>query len=146
MLTQQELRILGLVCDGLCNKQIAQELGLSQSTVEKRRASAMSCFPENRRRVVQYVLRHASKTIKSTHADQLTPRQLDLVSYVAGGLSNSEIAHAMQISVSTVEKHISGIFLRTMFRNRFQIIIWGLTHNNEYMDDLLNEGEATDVV
>ena len=43
---------------------------------------------------------------------RLTPRQLNVLMLMATGLQNKEIANRMDLSVSTVKQHISGIMLR----------------------------------
>lgn len=148
MLSQHELQILVLMCAGCCSKQIAHELKVSLSTVEKRRSRAMGYFQKNRLLVVRYVYQHTLASIAEPLLCQFTHRQLDVISYVAIGLSNDEIAQAMHIAVSTVEKHISAILALAGFRNRFQIMIWGV-HNGICRDELLiavNERETADVV
>jgi DNA-binding NarL/FixJ family response regulator len=148
MLSQRDLQILALMCAGFCNKQIANELKLSLSTVEKRRSRAMSYFQKNRLVVVQYVLRHAPDHVVAPLVCQFTQRQLDVMYHVAAGLSNDQIADVMRIAVSTVEKHISAIFAQSGFRNRFQIMLW-IVRNGICRDEIsptLNESEVANVV
>jgi DNA-binding NarL/FixJ family response regulator len=148
MLSQRDLQILALMCAGLCNKQIANELKLSLSTVEKRRSRAMSYFQKNRLVVVQYVLRHAPDHGVVPLVCQFTQRQLDVMYHVAAGLSNDQIANAMQIAVSTAEKHISAIFAQSGFRNRFQIMLWVVRNGicRDKISPTLNESEVANVV
>lgn len=148
MLSQLDLQILVLMCTGLCSKQIANELRLSLSTVEKRRSRAMSRFQKNRLVVVQYVLRHAPASVVAPLECQFTRRQLDVINHVAAGLSNDKIADAMQIAISTAEKHISAIFARSGFRNRFQIMLWVVRIGicRDKISPTLNESEVANVV
>lgn len=53
----------------------------------------------------------------------LTPRQLEVLLFLAQGLQNKEIAEQMQKSVSTVKQHISGMMLRLGVHTRTGIII-----------------------
>ena len=41
----------------------------------------------------------------------ITPEQKELLKHLSEGLKNKEIAEAMNLSVSTVKLHISGIFI-----------------------------------
>jgi DNA-binding NarL/FixJ family response regulator len=50
--------------------------------------------------------------------DSLTPREADVASLVAEGLSNAEVARRLGISVATVKDHVHHILERTGYRNR----------------------------
>ncbi|MFC9292787.1 response regulator [Streptomyces sp. NPDC057011] len=54
---------------------------------------------------------------------ELTPRELEIWQLLAGGLDNSEIARDLDISVSTVKNHITGIFGKLGVRDRAQAVI-----------------------
>ena len=53
----------------------------------------------------------------------LTPRQLEVLLFLAQGLQNKEIAEQMQKSVSTVKQHISGMMMRLNVRTRTGVVI-----------------------
>ncbi|MFD7834080.1 response regulator [Streptomyces sp. NPDC059761] len=53
----------------------------------------------------------------------LTPRELEIWQLVATGLDNTEIAGDLEISVSTVKNHITGIFTKLGVRDRTQAVI-----------------------
>ncbi len=53
---------------------------------------------------------------------QLTPREAEVFSLVARGLSNSEIAARTFISVATVKTHINSLFAKLGVRDRAQAI------------------------
>ncbi|MFE9929150.1 response regulator [Streptomyces sp. NPDC005533] len=57
-----------------------------------------------------------------TPAD-LTPRELEIWRLLAGGRGNAEIALDLDISVSTVKNHITGIFGKLGVRDRAQAVI-----------------------
>ncbi len=52
----------------------------------------------------------------------LTPREMDVLTQLAAGLSNKEIAAALHISIGTVEQHISHIFARLGCDTRTQAV------------------------
>ncbi|MFJ6793399.1 response regulator [Streptomyces sp. NPDC091268] len=54
---------------------------------------------------------------------ELTPRELEIWHLLASGLDNSEIARDLDISVSTVKNHITGIFGKLGVRDRAQAVI-----------------------
>ncbi|MFD9569432.1 response regulator [Streptomyces sp. NPDC059982] len=53
----------------------------------------------------------------------LTPRELEIWRLLAGGLDNAETAAELDISVSTVKNHITGIFNKLGVRDRAQAVI-----------------------
>ncbi|MEV4947395.1 response regulator transcription factor [Streptomyces sp. NPDC053755] len=53
----------------------------------------------------------------------LTPREQEVWRLMATGLDNAEIAHAMDISVSTVKNHITSLFAKLAVRDRAQAVI-----------------------
>ncbi|HEX9389316.1 MAG TPA: response regulator transcription factor, partial [Anaerolineales bacterium] len=62
----------------------------------------------------------------------LTERERGVVTLIARGLSNGEIADELVLSKRTVEHHIANILSKLGFTNRAQIVRWaienGLTH------------------
>ena len=53
----------------------------------------------------------------------LTSRQRDVLSYLAKGLQNKEIAYEMNLSVATVKRHLVDIFLRLSVRTRTAAVV-----------------------
>jgi non-specific serine/threonine protein kinase len=54
----------------------------------------------------------------------LTPRERETADLIAEGLSNSEIAERLMISVRTVETHAQSILTKLGFRSRAQVAAW----------------------
>jgi serine/threonine-protein kinase PknK len=65
----------------------------------------------------------------------LTEREREVVTLIAGGLSNGEIAAELVLSKRTVEHHMANILSKLGFKNRVQIVRWaienGLTHESK---------------
>ncbi|THA56629.1 response regulator transcription factor [Streptomyces sp. A1136] len=55
--------------------------------------------------------------------DGLTPRELEIWRLLAGGLDNARIAGELDISVSTVKNHLTGVFGKLGVRDRAQAVI-----------------------
>ena len=53
----------------------------------------------------------------------LTPKQEEVLKYLAQGFRNKEIAFQMNLSVSTVKLHVSGLMLRLNVRTRTAAVI-----------------------
>jgi DNA-binding NarL/FixJ family response regulator len=60
--------------------------------------------------------------------DDLTPREAEVVSLIARGLSNSEIAAALVVSTATVKTHINHVFAKIGARDRAQAVHYAYTH------------------
>jgi DNA-binding NarL/FixJ family response regulator len=60
--------------------------------------------------------------------DDLTPREGEVLSLVAQGLSNREIADALVVSEPTVKTHINHVFAKIGARDRAQAVHYAYTH------------------
>lgn len=58
---------------------------------------------------------------ESFYDEDLTEAERKIVEEVAKGLSNKEIAHALNLSIRTIENHISRILAKKGFANRVEI-------------------------
>ncbi|QNI69540.1 redox-responsive LuxR-type transcriptional regulator PedR [Cyanobium sp. NS01] len=56
----------------------------------------------------------------------LSERELEIISLVAEGLTNQEIAGLLTISKRTVDNHVSNIFTKTGAKNRVALLNWAM--------------------
>jgi DNA-binding NarL/FixJ family response regulator len=56
----------------------------------------------------------------------LTPRESQVLSHVAFGLSNDEIARSLEISVETVKEHVQNLLRKLDVNDRTQAAVWAL--------------------
>ncbi|MGL4523758.1 MAG: response regulator [Bacilli bacterium] len=56
----------------------------------------------------------------------LTPREKEIVKYIANGKANKEIAASLHITEATVKTHVSNILQKLQLDDRTQIAIWAL--------------------
>jgi DNA-binding NarL/FixJ family response regulator len=54
--------------------------------------------------------------------EELTPREAEVLTHIAAGLSNEEIAATLFLSEATVKTHINHIFTKTGLRDRAQLV------------------------
>ena len=53
----------------------------------------------------------------------ITPKQKEVLFYLAQGYQNKEIAYKMGLSVSTIKLHLTGLYLRLNVNNRIEALI-----------------------
>lgn len=58
---------------------------------------------------------------------ELSPRELEVLSYVAGGADNLKIAHCLGITVRTVRAHMSNLYRKLELENRIQLALTART-------------------
>jgi DNA-binding NarL/FixJ family response regulator len=55
--------------------------------------------------------------------EELTPREIELLTLIAGGSTNAEIAERLVISPLTVKSHVSRILTKMSARDRTQLVV-----------------------
>ena len=69
--------------------------------------------------------------------DQLSPREVDVLTALARGHSNKEIAQDLSIGEETVKTHVSNILSKLHLADRTQAAIYGLQQRLVPLDDAL---------
>lgn len=64
------------------------------------------------------------------HFEELTPREKEILNYVAKGYSNKEISQMIFISETTVGNHLSNVFNKLKVTSRTQAAIIALKHSS----------------
>lgn len=59
----------------------------------------------------------------------LSPREVELLSLVAQGLSNEDIAEVMSVSVNSVKSYIRSAYRKIGVSRRTQAVLWALSHD-----------------
>jgi DNA-binding NarL/FixJ family response regulator len=68
---------------------------------------------------------------------QLSPRETEMLTYLAAGLTSQEIADALIISERTVREHIAHILAQLQVPNRMTAITWALFGGLVATDDVI---------
>lgn len=66
----------------------------------------------------------------------LSERELQVIEWVATGLTNQEIAVKLEISKRTVDNHISNILTKTETDNRVALVRWALQWGKVCLDNV----------
>lgn len=66
----------------------------------------------------------------------LSDREIEIVSLIADGLTNEDIAGRLDISKRTVDNHISNILKKTNTENRVSLVRWALQWGKVCIDDV----------
>ena len=87
-----------------------------------------------RRLIDKYVARpRASANIELDALDELTAREREVLGLIATGLTNAEIAEALQLSPLTAKTHVSRILMKLGARDRVQLVV--IAYRTGLLDD-----------
>jgi two-component system, NarL family, response regulator DegU len=64
--------------------------------------------------------------------EELSPRETEVLSLVARGLTNSEIARRLDISKNTVSFHLKNIFCKLDVNNRTEATVWYFSNKSSF--------------
>jgi DNA-binding NarL/FixJ family response regulator len=62
--------------------------------------------------------------------DALTPREREVLSLLAEGRSNREIARALRVSEKTVKAHVSSVLAKLGVQDRTQAAVFAVRHGS----------------
>ena len=83
-------------------------------------------YPSLAGRLVQDYLRRGPAGEGETPNDELTPREQEVLTLIAQGFSNNEIADRLVISAKTVDRHRENIMRKLNLHNRVDLVKYAL--------------------
>jgi len=92
-------------------------------------AGVYQLAPEIAGKLVNNLKVESSTKIIEPPTHGLTKRELDVLSLIATGATNREIAEKLFVSEGTVKNHVSNILNRLGLRDRIQAAIFAIEHN-----------------
>jgi DNA-binding NarL/FixJ family response regulator len=81
-----------------------------------------------RRLIDQFAHRPAASPAKAAALEVLTEREREVLTLVARGLSNAELAELLVLSEGTVKTHVKHIFAKLDLRDRTQAVVFAYDH------------------
>jgi DNA-binding NarL/FixJ family response regulator len=79
--------------------------------------------PSVTRRLIEQFARRSSRREAPSGLAELTPRELEVLRLIAGGLSNHEIAAKLVVSEHTAKTHVAHILQKLNLRDRVQAVV-----------------------
>jgi DNA-binding NarL/FixJ family response regulator len=81
--------------------------------------------PSVTRRLIEAYISQPEQTTTTAldGLDELSPRELEVLGFVARGSTNREIAEALYLSPLTVKTHVSRILMKLRARDRVQLVV-----------------------
>ncbi|HEY3507309.1 MAG TPA: response regulator transcription factor [Actinocatenispora sp.] len=83
--------------------------------------------PDVQRRLLELLPAHPAAPL-GVAPDGLTEREVEVLSLIAAGLSNAEIARSLVVSEATVKTHVNHVFAKTGVRDRAQAVAYAYRH------------------
>ncbi|MFE7767303.1 response regulator transcription factor [Streptomyces sp. NPDC057438] len=72
----------------------------------------------------------AGQSASAATSSPLTPREKEVAALVAEGMSNRQIASALDLSPRTVDRHIEHILAKLGFRSRARVAAWWVANHH----------------
>lgn len=79
--------------------------------------------PSITRRLVERFAETSTATTPPVSLEALTPRELEVLTLLGRGLSNTELAARLTLSEATVKSHVARIFAKLTLRDRAQAVV-----------------------
>jgi DNA-binding NarL/FixJ family response regulator len=80
--------------------------------------------PAITKRLIEHFVRAAPPAVPPAELAELTPREVEVLTLVARGLSNGEIASDLVLSEATVKTHVKHILAKLGVRDRVQAVVF----------------------
>lgn len=96
----------------------------------------MVLAPKVSKEVLKYAFQHVTKPVKIEANDKITPKEMEILSLAAKGMSNRDIGVRLGISEGTVKSYFVDLFLKLKVRSRTEAIFISLRSGILKLDDL----------
>ena len=97
--------------------------------------------PEMTSKLVMKLRRDSYAAANAPDVDALTPREREILAWLARGVSNKEIARALDLAESTVKVHVQSVLSKLNIKSRVQAAVFAVENN---MDKLRPDREGAE--
>jgi DNA-binding NarL/FixJ family response regulator len=87
------------------------------------RGDALLAPSVTKRLIHEFALAAPARREASPAVDELTPRELEVFTLIARGMSNAEIADDLVVSETTVKTHVARVLMKLGVRDRVQAVV-----------------------
>lgn len=84
--------------------------------------------PSMTRRIVEEFARRPAAPVAAAELAELTGREREVLTLIAGGLTNGEIAAELVLGEATVKTHVSNVLAKLGLRDRVQAVVYAYEH------------------
>jgi DNA-binding NarL/FixJ family response regulator len=84
--------------------------------------------PSITRRLIESVAARTDPLTPPASLEELTPREREVLTLVARGCSNAEIAQRLVVTDATVKSHVGSVLLKLGLRDRVQAVVFAYEH------------------
>lgn len=123
---------------------ITSEIAPVSLSADQELIAAVRAAAHGESRLHPMVATHLLKEMRAREQSplkDLTPRELEILTYIARGRSNAEIAAVLVISEGTVKMHVSNILSKLHLADRTQAAIYALQKRLVPLNEALDETE-----
>jgi DNA-binding NarL/FixJ family response regulator len=78
--------------------------------------------------IEKFASQHVPEAASTPELERLTERELEVLTQVAKGLSNAEVAAALFITEATVKTHVARLLAKLGLRDRVQAVVYAYAH------------------
>ena len=99
-------------------------------------AGDMVLSPLIGQRLLRHAARYPIRPVSLAFGEKLSARELEVLRLTSRGMSNKDIASALDINLRTVKGHLTDIFSKLRVRSRTEAVITGLKVGFLSLDDI----------
>ncbi|MBM4401074.1 MAG: response regulator transcription factor [Crenarchaeota archaeon] len=96
----------------------------------------MVLSPSIGQRLLKHAARYPTRPVLLEAGEKLSTRELEILKLAAHGMSNKDIAQALEIKLRTVKGHLTEMFSKLRVASRTEAVITGLRAGFLSLDDL----------
>lgn len=122
-LTQREREVADLIVEGNNVPATAVLLAISEKTVSAHLLNTYAKLGIRDRSELATALRRSNETRAGVTVNLLSQRHQQIVSLIAAGDTDTEIACSLGLTHNTIKRHIQTILRRTGAKNRVQLAV-----------------------